>query len=245
VVSGCALLIFQRQKDRTFSVITKKPDQITKIPGVRGDVDDDESLAASLDARVSLVDSEFDKSSFQFVANYDQLLSPSGNVTSLKLVGEPGVQLMLISYSDGNVMAYVMGGRLLRPVTALESVDEALEVGAAAAEEQPKNSSRRNKKHNKIRRDDDISEPPSKVLSFLAHTPHAPSPFHSVQIQTCPWRTLPGASYMVEFFTIGNDFKLVHWGVRCKYGGTEVDMLKNSFDIDVMGVSTTQMSVAC
>lgn len=238
VVSGSGLLIFKRENTRSFSIVTKKPDQITKIPGVRGDFDDDEeSVAASLEARVSLVDTEFDKSSFQFVANYDHLFTPSSIVTSLKLVGKPGAQLMLISYNDGNVAAYVMGGRLSRPVTAPEPhVLESVVIHAETVA-QPIEENKINKKRKKIRRDDDITEPPSLVLSFQAHTPHSPSPFKAVQLQTCPWNTLPNA-YVVEFFTIGNDFKLVHWGVRCKYGGgMEVDMLKNSFDVDVLGVS--------
>jgi hypothetical protein len=55
---------------------------------------------------------------------------------------------------------------------------------------------------------------PSLLLVFPAHTPQPSSPFSPVAFQRCPWSTVPGSVYTLEFYTIGNDFKISHWGLR-------------------------------
>lgn len=236
------LLIFQRERNRPFSVATKETAQVTKIPGVRGD--EGEDAERDIEARVSLVDTEFDKTSFQFVANYEQLLSTTASVSSMQLVGPPGSQIILVAYSDGNVTAYVAGGRFARQATAQDDGDEPppsahADAEAKAQEGETEKAAVAFRKKSKVHRDrlNDITEPPPMVLSFQAHSPLSPSPFRAVQLSLCPWSSLPGSVYSVEFFSIGNDYKLVHWGIRCKNDSQEVDLLRNAFEVDVLGVS--------
>ena len=247
IASGVAILIFQRERDRPFTMSTKGPLRITKIPGVRDDSSDDAGLFHDVDARVSLVDIDHDRSSFQFVANYDQLLRPNTFATTLRLVGDPGKQVLLVSFDDGNVAVFAMGGRLSlseAPGVTSEALDEdgVGGNGTGGEEEGEEGDTEEHTQKKKVESaarhwPDDITEPPSLVFLFQAHIPRKKSPFQAVQLQTCPWATLPGHAYLTEFFTMGNDFKVVHWGVRCKFGTNEIDLLKNSFDVDMLGVS--------
>ncbi len=102
------------------------------------------------------------------------------------------------------------------------------------------------------------------LLYFRAHFPRKHTPFASIQLQICPWQTLPGSNvYLLEFFTVGNDHHLVHWGFRRKANfiphtassllqstdrissppQMKGDFDKQSFDIDMLGVSSNKICI--
>lgn len=88
-------------------------------------------------------------------------------------------------------------------------------------------------------------ESPALLLVFQAHTPTTSSPFFPITIQESPWKTIYGNVYMTEFFTIGNDQEIIHWGLRQKnenYSDDseffhELNTTNLTFDVDILGVS--------
>jgi hypothetical protein len=80
---------------------------------------------------------------------------------------------------------------------------------------------------------------PFLVLVFPAHSPLPSSPFSPVALQYCPWSSVPGSVYLMEFYTIGNDFKVNHWGLRKERTDPTMDLLHQPvMHVDILGVRT-------
>ena len=100
-------------------------------------------------------------------------------------------------------------------------------------------------------------DPPTPVVFFKAHSPLNNSPYLSAQVEASPWQTVPGELYVLEFFSIGSDYKLCHWGLRRRLDNPTIvdseedgnpplsapslrkptrNLMKYSYEIDLMGV---------
>lgn len=73
---------------------------------------------------------------------------------------------------------------------------------------------------------------PFLLLVYQAHYPELNLPFKPLCLQLSPWATGFGSTYLLEYFSIGSDFKVVHWGLRRTY---KYDV-EHSVDIDTLGV---------
>lgn len=166
------------------------------------------------------------KSAFVRCHRFESFLSGLAPPCAVSVV-RPGCTVMIIAFSDGNIGLYDCNTTLTAPL-------ESDEVNA------------------------DLRErvvPPSPMLYFQAHFPQQRSGVQPIQLVLCPWSTLPGDIYLVEFFTFGNDFNLAHWGIRRKQSAASVTVPesmrvqalspgnlgskydKELFDVDVLGVS--------
>lgn len=79
-----------------------------------------------------------------------------------------------------------------------------------------------------------LNEIPTLLLVFQAHYPEANFPFKPLSLQLSPWTTAIGTTYLFEYFSIGSDFKIVHWGLRKQ----NADCEQHVVDMDMLGFHT-------
>jgi hypothetical protein len=170
---------------------------------------------------------------FVVLLHYESLFQSHGNPVSMQTMGITN-SFLSVTFSNGYVGIYECG-----------------EVFTSKCHRSPKDEGVNN---DSFDGDEVDSEPPTPVAFFKAHSPLTSSPYVSTLLRKCPWQTVPGEVYEFEFFSLGSDYKICHWGLRKRLDNVPTDtrdespsllpptlmrtrsFKKCTYEIDLMGV---------